>query len=181
MSFAALFYNACLNFRAHLSDFRGWNELLLLFWSNLKCYLLVSSIDIIYYVTQQSMKSKTLTVNYSFRTIVKISIKFLSNIFRMVIVRLDRSDVNRTSDTQTGDSLRNDRATRQEADVSWGKRYISPGQGRGPVSLTATISWMNPSRVYGFPLLASPCSFNFFLLTLVSTNKASIWFQTGRR
>lgn len=66
MSFAALFYNACLNFRAHLSDFRGWNELLLLFWSNLKCYLLVSSIDIIYYVTQQSMKSKTLTVNYNF-------------------------------------------------------------------------------------------------------------------
>lgn len=140
----------------------------------------LSFLDIIYYVMQQSMKSKTLTVNYSFRTIIRISIKFLSNIFRMVIVRLDRSDVNRTPDIETGDSLRNDRATRQEADVSWGKRYISPGQGRGPVSPTATISWMNPSLVYGFPLLASPCSFNFFLLTLVSTNKASIRFQTGK-
>lgn len=78
----------------------------------------LSFLDIIYYVMQQSMKSKTLTVNYSFRTIIRISIKFLSNIFRMVIVRLDRSDVNRTPDIQTGDSLRNDRATRQEADVS---------------------------------------------------------------
>lgn len=64
------------------------------------------------------MKSKTLPVNYSFKTIIRISIKFLSNIFRIVIVRLDRSDVNRTPDTQTGDSLRNDRAIRQEADVS---------------------------------------------------------------